>query len=105
MSKANDAVIITSKLYVPRARANLVERPRLTQQIAASSSKLVLISAPPGFGKTTLLSEWGAPARTASELQSEVAAAGFLVLRSMPMPSGQFSESRGLLLARKADTT
>ena len=69
MSKANGDWIITSKLCAPRARGNLVPRPRLTQKIeasskiGASSAKLILISAPPGFGKTTLLSEWGAQAR------------------------------------------
>ncbi len=52
-----------------------------------------------------LYSKWGVPARTATELQSEVQVAGFNVLRTMPMPSGQFSESRGLLLARKAAVT
>lgn len=63
MSESNAAWIITSKLYVPRARASLVSRPRLTQQIAASSAKLILVSGPPGSGKTTLLSEWGAHQR------------------------------------------
>ncbi len=63
MSTPNGDWIVTSKLYVPPARANLVPRPRLTQQIAASSSRLILISAPPGIGKTTLLSEWCAHAR------------------------------------------
>jgi LuxR family maltose regulon positive regulatory protein len=44
---------------VPRAHPNLVPRPRLGELLAEGMSrKLTLISAPAGFGKTTLLSEW-----------------------------------------------
>jgi LuxR family maltose regulon positive regulatory protein len=51
--------ILTTKLYIPRARPNLVRRPRLTEQLQAGMDrKLTLITAPVGFGKTTLLSEW-----------------------------------------------
>jgi LuxR family transcriptional regulator, maltose regulon positive regulatory protein len=51
--------LLTTKLYVPRAHPNLVPRPRLGELIpSVMSRKLTLISAPAGFGKTTLLSEW-----------------------------------------------
>jgi LuxR family maltose regulon positive regulatory protein len=51
-------LLLTTKLHVPpRTRQNLVERPRLTQQLLADRP-LTLISAPPGFGKTTLLQSW-----------------------------------------------
>ena len=51
--------ILTTKLFAPRARAQRVARPRLTQQLTAGlHHKLTLISAPAGFGKTTVLSEW-----------------------------------------------
>ena len=51
--------LLTTKLYVPRAHPNLVPRPRLGKLLAEGMSrKLTLISAPAGFGKTTLLSEW-----------------------------------------------
>lgn len=51
--------ILTTKLYVPRTRPNVVLRPRLTEQLnIGSNQKLMLISASAGFGKTTLLSEW-----------------------------------------------
>jgi LuxR family transcriptional regulator, maltose regulon positive regulatory protein len=44
---------------VPRAHPNLVPRPRLGELLAEGiNRKLTLISAPAGFGKTTLLSEW-----------------------------------------------
>jgi LuxR family transcriptional regulator, maltose regulon positive regulatory protein len=44
---------------VPRAHPNLVPRPRLSELLAEGiDRKVTLISAPAGFGKTTLLSEW-----------------------------------------------
>ena len=51
--------LLTTKLYVPRAHPNLVPRPRLGELLTEGMNrKLTLISAPAGFGKTTLLSEW-----------------------------------------------
>lgn len=51
--------ILTTKLSAPRARAQRVARPRLTQHLTAGLQReLTLISAPAGFGKTTLLGEW-----------------------------------------------
>ena len=51
--------ILATKLYIPPLRPNVVLRPRLTEQLNAGlHRKLTLISAPAGFGKTTLLSEW-----------------------------------------------
>ncbi|MBN1138444.1 MAG: AAA family ATPase [Anaerolineae bacterium] len=61
-----DAPVLTTKLYIPPPRPNLVSRPRLIERLNAGllgqsgsfTRKLTLISAPAGFGKTTLLSEW-----------------------------------------------
>ncbi len=51
--------LIATKLYVPRSRRTLVTRPRLGERLArGADSRLTLVSAPAGFGKTTLLSEW-----------------------------------------------
>ncbi|OQY22417.1 MAG: hypothetical protein B6I35_06130 [Anaerolineaceae bacterium 4572_32.2] len=51
--------LLTTKLYIPPPRPNLVSRPRLIKRLNAGlHRKLTLISAPAGFGKTTLLSEW-----------------------------------------------
>lgn len=51
--------LLTTKLYIPRPRPNLVARPRLVERMNAGlDRKLTLIAAPAGFGKTTLLSEW-----------------------------------------------
>jgi LuxR family maltose regulon positive regulatory protein len=51
--------ILKTKLYIPPLRSVVVRRPRLVACLdAALQYKLTLISAPAGFGKTTLLSEW-----------------------------------------------
>src|SRR5215210_490251 len=51
--------ILTTKLYVPPPRPHAVLRPRLTGRLNEGlHRKLTLISAPAGFGKTTLLGEW-----------------------------------------------
>ena len=53
--------ILTTKLYIPPPRPNLVERSHLIERLDEGlrlGHKLTLISAPEGFGKTTLLSEW-----------------------------------------------
>lgn len=53
------STILTTKLYVPRPRADLVHRSRLLARLDASlATPLTLISAPAGFGKTTLLTHW-----------------------------------------------
>jgi LuxR family maltose regulon positive regulatory protein len=57
MTKAD--LLLFTKLYVPQPRTGIVPRPRLIEQINnGSKSKLTLISAPAGYGKTTLASEW-----------------------------------------------
>lgn len=51
--------LLSTKLFIPRPRKNLVSRPRLVERLNAGLDKnLTLIAAPAGFGKTTLLSEW-----------------------------------------------
>lgn len=51
--------ILTTKLYIPPPRARIVPRPRLIELLnEALHSKLTLISAPVGYGKSTLVSEW-----------------------------------------------
>jgi LuxR family maltose regulon positive regulatory protein len=51
--------LLTTKLFIPPARADLVPRPRLTDRLNEGvKRKLTLVSAPAGFGKTTLLGEW-----------------------------------------------
>ena len=51
--------ILATKLFIPPPRPKVVARPRLTERLNEGlHSKLTLISAPAGFGKTTLVSEW-----------------------------------------------
>src|SRR3954467_12126493 len=61
--------ILTTKLYLPPPRPNVVLRPRLIERLNEGLHyKLILISAPAGFGKTTLVSEW--VASRSSELRA-----------------------------------
>ena len=51
--------LLATKLFIPRPRKSLVPRPHLVDRLnAGSDKKLILIVAPAGFGKTTLLAEW-----------------------------------------------
>ena len=51
--------ILATKLYIPRLRPHVVIRPRLIERLNEGlHRKLTLISAPAGFGKTTLASAW-----------------------------------------------
>src|SRR5437762_4036634 len=51
--------ILATELYIPPPRPKVVSRPRLLERLNEGlHRKLTLISAPAGFGKTTLLSEW-----------------------------------------------
>ncbi len=49
--------MLATKFFAPRWRRQQVSRPRLAARIDGDA-KLVLLCAPPGFGKTTLLAEW-----------------------------------------------
>jgi len=56
-----DTPLLATKLHIPPARSNLVPRPRLLQRLDVGlqpGHRLILVSAPAGFGKTTLLSAW-----------------------------------------------
>jgi LuxR family maltose regulon positive regulatory protein len=67
--------LLAIKLHVPRPRAQLVSRSHLVERLQQGMEcPLTLVSAPAGFGKTTLLSQWlaqrGRPAAWLS-LESE----------------------------------
>jgi len=60
-----DELLLKTKLTVPLPRVELVERPRLLDQLNDGlwregnfARKLTLVSAPAGSGKTTLIAEW-----------------------------------------------
>ena len=53
--------LLTTKLFMPPAGPRLVPRPHLVQQLEEGlhlGHRMTLVSAPAGFGKTTLLSNW-----------------------------------------------
>jgi len=58
--------LLTTKLHIPRLRQNLVHRPRLMERLDAGLSwqsdgfarKLTIVSAPAGYGKTTVICDW-----------------------------------------------
>ena len=51
--------LLTTKLFIPPSRPEFVPRPRLVEQLNVGFHRiLTLISAPAGFGKTTLVTEW-----------------------------------------------
>ncbi len=56
-----DPLILPTKLYIPPPRPELVPRPRLIKRLnegIQAGRQFTLISAPAGYGKTTLLSHW-----------------------------------------------
>src|SRR5512143_2561024 len=60
--------LLATKLFIPPPGPCLVERPRLLEKLNQAlrpSCRLTLVSAPPGFGKTTLVSTWATSARAA----------------------------------------
>jgi LuxR family maltose regulon positive regulatory protein len=53
--------LLSTKLHIPRTRANGVPRPRLTEKLLTDlkhTGSFALLSGPAGFGKTTVLSEF-----------------------------------------------
>jgi LuxR family maltose regulon positive regulatory protein len=51
--------LIATKLNIPQRRFATVPRSRLTERMgAADAAKLILVAAPAGFGKTTIVTEW-----------------------------------------------
>ena len=57
--------VIATKLCMPRRYPNLIPRTSLVEQLNQGiHPKLTLISAPAGFGKTTLLVNWIENVRT-----------------------------------------
>ena len=52
-------ILLPTKLYIPPNRPDGVERSRLLEKLAVKpQTKLILVSAPAGYGKTTLVTTW-----------------------------------------------
>jgi LuxR family maltose regulon positive regulatory protein len=65
--------ILVTKLFIHPTRPDLLSRPRLIQRLNKGfHRKLTLISAPVGFGKTTLGTEWLVNLRRDTEQENEI---------------------------------
>ena len=58
--RAGLAGTVETKLHAPSSRQVWVQRARLTRYLADAAARLVLVDAPAGFGKTTLVAQWRA---------------------------------------------
>lgn len=88
-------MLIETKLRPPELRPGLVHRQALLRQLdAARDAKLAVVTAPAGFGKSTLLAQW-----TAS-LGEQDAAAGWLSLDAGDDDLGRFLDYLVAALAR-----
>jgi LuxR family transcriptional regulator, maltose regulon positive regulatory protein len=55
------APLLLTKLYLPMSRPGVVGRPRLIERLnEGMRTRLTLVSASAGFGKTTLVVQWAA---------------------------------------------
>lgn len=80
-------MLIETKLQLPVLRANLIKRTALLRQLdEALSGKLTLVSAPAGFGKSTLLGQW------LETLRDRGAATGWLSLDAQDNDLSRFLE-------------
>ncbi len=101
------APVLATKLFIPPPRPGGVLRPRLIERLNEGlQRKLILISAPAGFGKTTLLSEWIAgcrrPVACLSLDEGDDDPTGFLTylvaaLQTLPPKTGGASIGKGVL--------
>nr|WP_296064285.1 LuxR C-terminal-related transcriptional regulator [uncultured Actinoplanes sp.] len=58
-------MVVETKFFPPATRAGTLARARLTERLSHAGGRLTLVSAPAGFGKTTLLGRWLASMSTA----------------------------------------
>jgi LuxR family maltose regulon positive regulatory protein len=72
--------LLATKLFIPSTRPRIVPRPRLIERLndglrqnQGFGRKLTLLSAPAGFGKTTLISEWVETIRLDAEIDDRIA--------------------------------
>ena len=59
ITRVGNQILLRTKLHRPSATADQVDRPRLKERLDSSLDRpLILVAAPAGFGKSTLLSAW-----------------------------------------------
>jgi LuxR family maltose regulon positive regulatory protein len=82
--------LLHTKLMIPPYRPDLVPRPHILKRLDEGlARKLVLVSAPAGFGKTTLLAEWAGAQGSAALLAG--ARANFSPAPQLPSSTSQFA--------------
>ncbi|MFC1936042.1 tetratricopeptide repeat protein [Chloroflexota bacterium] len=119
--------LLSTKLFVPILRETVVKRQRLVDLLKKGfASKLILVSAPAGFGKTTLLISWinqtkvptawlsldgsdNAPTRflayIIAALQTVIPGIGETILETLQSPQADFSESTLISLINEIATS
>jgi LuxR family maltose regulon positive regulatory protein len=94
--------LLLTKLYAPPPRPKIVLRPRLIERLNEGlQRKLTLISAPAGFGKTTLVSQWiagcGLPVAWLSLEEGDNAPASFLAYLVAALQTIKANIGKGVL--------
>ncbi|MEC5199862.1 LuxR family maltose regulon positive regulatory protein [Arthrobacter sp. PL16] len=112
--------ILATKLFVPSPRSTALPRGRLIEQLTRgreSGRGLTLVSAPAGFGKTTLFSEWIAQLRRQdpqlriawlsldSSDNDPVRFLGYLAAAIHPLNTSSFPDDRDVRLSAEATLT
>lgn len=86
--------LLATKLHIPHAHTDLVSRPRLIKRLNAgcvAGHRLTLISAPAGFGKTTLLTEWQG---SREQLDQQLAKFSWLVPAAVEIFGGKYDPAK-----------
>ena len=77
ITSIGNQVLLQTKLHRPRVTADLVQRPRLKEALDNGLDRpLILVAAPAGFGKSTLVSAWLAGNDDRRTMNGEVRTAG-----------------------------
>ncbi len=58
MELENKPIILSTRLTLPALREGIVRRQRLLDKVNGAPRKLILVAAPAGFGKSTLVVDW-----------------------------------------------
>jgi len=90
--------LLATKLFIPELQSNLVNRKRLFNKLNAGlDKKLTLVSAPAGFGKSTLISSW-----IKTPIKKQI---GFLLMLKIMIPPDSslisLNWSRKMVIRRK----
>ncbi|SFE68424.1 LuxR family transcriptional regulator, maltose regulon positive regulatory protein [Paenibacillus algorifonticola] len=105
-------MIAQSKIRIPQVRKSLVSRPKLMRKLDMGlKTKLTLVSAQAGYGKTTGISEWAKQQRVAhvawvslDKLDSDWSQFWSCVIAAIREPFPGFGESIAFLLEKESES-